>query len=116
MRTSRKKLLEIEDEEEGEEGTGAEDDGGGDEDDLEGEPGNEEAPSESEVDEGIERQAEEEIEKREGRRQAVSPITKRKSQVESQATDDLTSMLQKTREDDLRKGKAVMRQMVSADH
>jgi protein AATF/BFR2 len=119
VKTSRKKLQEIsdgeeeesdEDEEEVEEGIGSQMD-----DDDESEKGlwNEGAPSESEEDEEINSEAEEE--ERTPRQQTISLAAERKGQEElpqATATEDLTNILQKTREEDLKKGKAVIRQMV----
>lgn len=114
VKTSRKKLLEIsdedEDEDEGDEDV-AEDEGRDGEEDFFKEDAlrEEDPPSESEEDQEIESEAEEE--EPENEKPSLPSTENLRPQEKSRTTDDLSNALQKTREEDLRKGKAVMRQL-----
>lgn len=126
VKTSTKKLMEIsDDEDEGgdkgeeekesegvDEGVGEEEsDDDGEELQEEGEEWDDDVPSDSEEESGGEEETEEE-EQQEERKGSLT--TKRRMEEETGRPDDLKNTLQKTREEDLRKGKAVIRQLVSA--
>ncbi|KAF9447513.1 TRAUB-domain-containing protein, partial [Macrolepiota fuliginosa MF-IS2] len=114
VKTSRKKLMEFSDEERedrAEESEEGDDEGvdGEDEDVEEGEGwDDEEVPSGSEEEDSESEEEGHDVIRR------SPPSTKRKAE-ETGQTDDLGNTLQKTREEDLRKGKAVMRQLSTWD-
>ncbi|KXN81546.1 Protein bfr2 [Leucoagaricus sp. SymC.cos] len=110
VKTSRKKLMEILDKEE-DEAEEDEDESEEDEEGLDSEQEDDavEGPEESGRDEEIDSEVEEDEEQL-PERTATSQAPTRKSQ-EPPSTEVLTNSLQRTREEDLRKGKAVVRQM-----